>query len=210
MVLYLTQYLILHFKKIVFILLLTSLGSLFLIYSLNEYNKSQITPSPSEIELMKKNFGDINIKSKNDIFRVNQIVISKIHHKLNLHYPINISKIITDRAGYCYDRSLILQKIFIYNKIHIRPIFLFFHSDSTDANIFHLFDKDLQSHNIFEFKYEGKWYVMRTNSSMTELTTIEEYLNQSTASNYKYIRYLNNRNSKFIYPGFLPDVYWFN
>lgn len=185
------------------------MGLAFLIYSINEINKIQITPSLSEIDLLNKNYGNIKIKSKNDIIRLSQAVISKIHHKLNMHYPLNITKVIVEQKGYCYDRSLILQKIFIHNKIPIRPVFLYFKKGSKIPSIFNLFDKDLQSHSVFEFKYEGKWYLMKTNNTLTKIITLEEYINFEH-KNFKYIRYLSNRNSKFIYPSYLPDIYWFN
>lgn len=76
------------------------------------------------------------------------------------------------------------------------------------------FNPKVNSHSIFEFNWEGKWYVMRTNTLMTHFETLDEYLNNNIGvifpNNVKYLRYLSNRNSKFINPWWIPDIYYFN
>ena len=158
------------------------------------------------------NYTILHIKSKNDIYKVSSLVISQIRHELSINYPLDVKIVAKKKMGLCYDRSLILQKIFLYNKIPIRPIFVYFNSGSTKVSIFDLLAPNLKSHSVFEFKYKGEWYVMKTNSNLTKLIKLEQYISEGkTVPKYsKYVRGLSNRNSKFIYPSFLPDIYWFN
>jgi hypothetical protein len=50
---------------------------------------------------------------------------------------------------------------------------------------------------------------MRTNEKMKKLLEIEEYIKYGgyVPIHTKYIRYLSNRNGRFIYPNFIPDIY---
>ena len=105
-----------------------------------------------------------------------------------------------------------MLKLILLNFFLIFLSVILYQKSSIIALKFNLFDKKLLSHNIFEFKYQGKWYVMSTNKPLKKLQDIEQYIssNNSIPSNTKYIRYLNNRNSKFIYPSWIPDIYWIN
>ena len=181
-------------------------------FVINEFNKAQVVPKSIEIEAFKRCFGNIEIKSENDIYRVSSLVVSQIRHEMCINYPLDVKIVAEKKMGLCYDRSLILQKIFLYNKIPIKPVFVYFKSDSSNVSIFDLLAPNLKSHSIFEFKYKGEWYVMRTNTNLIKLIKLEEYISEGkTVPRYsKYIRCLSNRNSKFIYPSFLPDIYWFN
>lgn len=188
------------------------IGLIFSIFGINEFNKLQVEPKSNEINVLKRCFGNIEIKSENDIYRISSVVISQIRHKINIQYPIDVENVVEKKRGLCYDRSLILQKIFLYNKISIRPVFIYFKSGSTKVSFFDLFASNLQSHSIFEFKYNGEWYVMRSNYKLIKLIKLDQYISEgkSVPKYSKYIRCLSNRNSKFIYPSFLPDIYWFN
>jgi len=115
------------------------------------------------------------------------------------------------KKGLCYDRSLILQKIFIYSGIPIRPVYVYWSATGTDVSVFNLLDKNLNSHNLFEYNLSGKWYLMETSTVLSRSITLDKYLDEGklATKNCQYIRYLNNRNGKFIYPSFIPDVYYF-
>ncbi len=182
-----------------------------LFFSIVFWNRSQIKPTKQEITLLKEQLGDINIRSEKDIFHISQQVISKISHKENLDFPLSVINTLKKKSGFCYDRSLLMQKVFIYNNIPIRPVYIYYSTNGTDVSIFNLFDKNLYSHNIFEYKLNGKWYMMKTNYVLTKSITLSEYLDQGTSvpKNSKYIRYLNNRSGQFIYPSFIPDIYFF-
>ncbi len=180
-------------------------------FSIVFWNRSQIKPTKQEITLLKEQLGDINIRSEKDIFRISKLVISKISHKENLDFPLSVINTLKKKSGFCYDRSLLMQKIFIYNHIRIRPVYVYYSTNGTDVSVFSLFYKNLYSHNIFEYKLNGKWYMMKTNYILSKSITLREYLDQGTSvpKNSKYIRYLNNRSGRFIYPSFIPDIYFF-
>lgn len=176
------------------------------------WNRNQVKPTKEEIILLKKQFGDISIKDSLDIFKISEKVIENIAHQESRNFPLSVSKIIERHTGYCYDRSLILQKIFVYNKIPIRPVFIYYSNDGHDVQETDLLDNELLSHNVFEYYFNGKWSMMRTNKVLSESISLDDYIKQgiSVPSNSKYIRYLNNRSGKFLYPSFIPDIYFFN
>lgn len=195
-------------RKIIYTALFV-LFPFFLAIIIAKYNYSKIEPSPKEIQALKDSFGDIKVKSYDDILRISTLVISEIKHDFNPTFPIDITKIIQENKGFCYDRSLILQKIFIYNNIPIRPVFLYFGDKSNEVSILNILDSNLNSHNIFEFKFNGNWLVMPTNNITEQFLNLEEYISKGdiVPQNTKFIRYLNNRNGKFIYPSWIPDIY---
>ena len=184
---------------------------IFLFFSIVFWNRSQIEPTKQEISILKEQFGDINIRSESDIFRISKQVVDQILHKENFDFPLSVSSTLKKWSGFCYDRSLILQKIFIYNDIPIRPVFVYYSTNGNDVSVFNLFDKNLNSHNVFEYNLNGNWYLMRTNAAMSTRLTLSEYLDQGLAvpKNSKYIRFLNNRSGRFIYPSYIPDIYFF-
>jgi hypothetical protein len=174
-----------------------------------KYNRYKIKPSSQEILLLKRSFGSIDINSIEDIFRINSLVIDEIEHGFNGIFPISIEKVLNAKKGLCYDRSMILQKIFIYNNIPIRPVFLYYGQNQNDVSILNMLDKNLNSHNVFEFYYKDQWLLMPTSSIIKELIDLEDYIKKSkmVPKNTKHIRHLNNRNGRFIYPNWLPDIY---
>jgi hypothetical protein len=182
-------------------------------FSINEYNKSIISPTQIEIDLLRRKFGSIQVDDKKDIFRIQNLVMKSIKHKFLKSENLEVNLILQKGYGYCYDRSFLLQKIFTYNKIPIRPVYLYYYRNGRELKFYSLFFSDINSHNLFEYRWEGKWYVMRTNALMFNLENLDDYLKSKTkefSSEIKYVRYLNNRNSKFLSPGYIPDFYYFN
>lgn len=177
--------------------------------SIIKYNRYKIKPSSQEILLLKRSFGSIDINSIEDIFRINSLVINEIEHGFNGTFPISIEKVLNGKKGLCYDRSMVLQKIFIYNNIPIRPVYLYYGQNQNDVSIINLLDKNLNSHNVFEFYYKNRWLLMPTSSVLKDLIDLENYIKKSkmVPKNTKHIKYLNNRNGSFIYPNWLPDIY---
>ncbi len=196
------------FVKIFLVTIVTVSLFLFLIII---WNRNQIKPTNYELMLLKKHFKNIDIRDESDIFRISKIVVNDIVHKKNLTVPLSIARVVDKGEGFCYDRSLILQKIFIYNGIPIRPVYIYYSPTGEDVTIFNLLDKNLMSHNVFEYYYNGKWNLMKTNSKLMKTISLQEYLDHSkiVPKNSGYIRYLNNRNGQFIYPSFIPDIYYY-
>ena len=79
-----------------------------LIVATIKYNQYKIKPSSQEILLLERSFGNIDIKSTDDIFRINSLVINEIEHGFNGTFPISVEKVLNDKKGLCYDRSTIL------------------------------------------------------------------------------------------------------
>jgi hypothetical protein len=174
------------------------------------YNKYQVKPTEQEtIELKRFYKSAINIKTTEDIIYLQNYTISTISHKPNGIGERNIIKILKEKYGFCYDRSLILQKVMLMNGIEIRPVLLFSNPFNEKTAKLDLFSKNIQTHNIFEFYWKDKWYVMRTNQHMYHLISLDDYL--ATQNLFKteprYIRYLNNRNGRFLSPSWIPDIY---
>jgi hypothetical protein len=175
-----------------------------------QINRDQISPNQAEIELMREAYGDISIKSVGDLIRIQNRVL-----ELNKHRFVDAGEFKLKTKlyqGLCFDRSIIFQKILIYNKISFRPIYLY-HSGPTNTPL-DLFSSKVKSHAVIEFKFGKNYYIMRTNSKMNHLQTLEMYLNVKNPYLLKggtnVIYYLSNRNGRFIAPSYLPDIYYFN
>lgn len=194
-------------KNIVKFSLFLFLVSCFLIM----FNRIQIKPTKSELNIIKNTLGNINIANSSDIIKVQNLVMQEIGIEFLGKDEIDVEKVFIKKKGLCYDRSLILQKIFINSNIPVRPVFLYYYYDRTkEVSTLSFFSKDINSHSIFEFYFEDQWYVCRTNTYMKKLQTLEEYLKSSDTNlplNVKFIRHLSNRNSRFIYPSWIPDIY---
>lgn len=186
---------------------------LFLLFKgLSAYNISQIKPTEHEISILKQNFGDIVIKSEVDIVNLQNKSFDLIAYDgrgLNHYQEIVIDSLFKWKRALCFHRSLLLQKIFLYNNINVTPVYLYFDKQKPDqTSITDLLDSDLQSHNVFLIDFQGKSYLIQTNHRMTRLLTIEEYFNISTMpKGTKYLKHLNNRNGNYISPAWIPDIY---
>jgi hypothetical protein len=183
-----------------------------LILTIISINQANVKPSNVEIYFLQNKFGKLTIHNKRDLISIQNKVVKEIKHEFNGSDEIVVKDIIISKKGFCYDRSLILQKIFILNKIPIRPVYIFFNSQKKNTDVLDFFYKNIQSHNVFEFKYNNNWYVLKTNNTMEEFQTLEQYISSGSTvpSSSKFVKYLNNRNSKFIYPSYIPDIYFFN
>lgn len=178
--------------------------------SLLQINRGQISPNNAEIELLQEAYGNIDINTLTDLIRIQNKVL-----EINKHELVNTGQFILKEnlyKGECYDRSIILQKILIYNKISVRPVFIYFGGPTNTA--VDIFSSKLKSHSIFEFKWGSNYYVMRTNTKMVKCEKIDEYLKEPNwsfpKSGVHYLRYVSNRNGRFLVPNWLPDIYYIN
>ena len=178
---------------------------------INIFNKSQIYPSYAEKLILDSLFQWKEIKNEKDVLDCQDKVLATIIHEYNFDgkSAINIIKIVHDKMGMCYDQSMILQKYFIYRGFKVRPVLLFF-NNSGHTRWTDIFLKNLQTHNIFEINIDGKWLVIDPSIKLVKLMEIQDYLKISMLPlDTKYLRYVNNRNGKFIYPSYIPDIYGF-
>lgn len=174
------------------------------------FNSYKIKPTEKEIVELKKFYKSIiHISSKKDILVLQNFTINKIKHESIGIDEIDVIKILKVKKGFCFDRSLILQKVMLLNGIEIRPVFLYSNPLQTKTNVLDFFSSKVKTHNIFEFYWQDKWYIMKTNHNMYHLISLTEYLaNQNLYKTApRYIRYLNNRNGRFLSPSWIPDIY---
>ena len=119
------------------------------------FNKYQVKPTEQEtIELKRFYKSAINIKNTENIIYLQNYTINTIPQKSNGIDKINIIKILKDKYGLCYDRSLILQKVMLLNGIEIRPVFLYSTPLQKNTGVLDLFSNKVSTHNIFKFYYK--------------------------------------------------------
>ena len=174
------------------------------------FNRYKIKPTEKEIVELKKFYKSIiHISSKKDIIVLQNFTIDKIKHESIGIDEIDISKILKVKKGLCFNRSMILQKVLIYNGIDLRPVYLYSNPKMSTTGILDLLSTKTHSHNIFEFYYEGKWYMMETNKKMDRFLPLNKFLEKQDffKNQVRYVRYLNNRHGRFIYPSWIPDIY---
>ena len=187
----------------VFLLLLT--GALIRIY-----NQKKMIPTKHEEQILRSFYGDLfEIRDSTDILSAQKFTIENIIHKRiqDEKSPIIIDSIIDKRAGFCYDRSMLLQKLLLANGFELRPVYLYYTLSNTGYTDF--FNNNLDSHTIIEIKFNNDWYIVQTNHPQTKMKKIDEYIIERNKPGMytHYIRYLNNRHGGFIQPKWIPDIY---
>jgi hypothetical protein len=181
----------------------------FLVFSFL-FNQYQVKPTENEIIELKKIYkSKINIKNTDNIILLQNYTIDNISHNSNGINEIDIINILKTKKGLCFHRSLIMQKVMLLNGIKIRPIFLFSTPFQKSTSIFDFFSTKVYTHNIFEYYWNGKWYVMETNNKMLKPLSLNEFLSKQKIFRIqpRFVRYLNNRNGRFIKPSWIPDIY---
>jgi hypothetical protein len=178
---------------------------------ISEYNFSKIKPTDSDVVALKQNFTDLKIDDESDILRIqNQLcdILDFKSKKTFYNEEVRIDSVLKN-GGICFHRSIILQKIFLLNNIPVIPVYLYYdHNSPSKTTILDIFDKDLNSHNIFLIKFSGEFVVIETNLRMKKLMTLDQFMtNGHMPCGTKYIKHLNNRNGSFIFPSWIPDVY---
>lgn len=177
-----------------------------------KFNLNKIYPTSSEV-LEISNFlkpKSYKISSHKDILSLQNFIVRNTKNGANSSYTcaINISALINEKKGACFDRSLFLQKVLLLNNISVRPIYLFFSPFNSQTTLLDFFRTSTNSHNIFEYYYESQWHVLETNYLQNKQLNLNEYLSEYyPAKNIRYIKYLNNRNGYMIAPGWIPDIY---
>ena len=189
-------------KTIIYSLLFT-----IILISINYYNYFRINPTVSEIKNINKLISNKIIHDTNDLKYIQHIIIDSIAHISNNNgREINIDSVIVNKQGFCFDRSLLLQKILIMNNFKIKPLYLY-EVNIDDNSLIKFFSRNLNSHNAFEVFINKKWYFIRTNDKIINFESLDNYIKSN--KNYRYIKYLNNRNGSFIFPKCIPDIYGF-
>jgi hypothetical protein len=178
--------------------------------------------------LLKSFFGSqFVIREFEDVLEAQNLALKKIPHGQRIWETdaLSLEFIVDQTLGPCYEMSFLLQKLLLANGLKVRPTYIFFGKDNTRWIDF--FRPGIESHNIFETKINGEWVVVETKIAMTNktLSSLDNYfdsggyaeaivteamINKSLGivpSHAKYIRHVFSRNSIFIAPWYLPDIY---
>ena len=161
--------------KLIRLILICSTFSLIIIILLNNL---YVYPNDHEKTLLNNYFKYSKISTKEEILKFQNKVIEDFRHEyINNKKAISIDSIIFYKKGYCYDRSLLMQKYFLSKNFRVRPIYIY--RNVSNNRIIDFLKYNLNSHNLFEVYFNNSWYVIRTNSKMTKLETLDEYLHSS-------------------------------
>ena len=217
-------------KKLIKILLVGPplLVALF-IYLLFLFNQNAVSPSDEDVVLLKSFFGSqFVIRDLEDILEAQNLAMKKIPHgerRWELD-ALSLELIVDQTLSSCYERSFLLQKLLLANGFKVRPIYIFFGKSNT--HLIDFFRPGINSHGVFETKINGAWVVIETKTAMTNKTLsslnnyfdsggyaeaiveeamIDKRLGGGIPSHAKYIRHVFSRNSIFIAPWYLPDIY---
>jgi len=193
------------------------------------FNQNALSPDDEEVVLLKSFFGSqFVIREFEDILEAQNLALKKIPHggKIWELDALSLEFIVDQTHGACYEMSLLLQKLFLANGLKVRPVFIFFGKDNTRWIDF--FRPGIESHNIFETNINGEWVVVETKIAMTnetlssldnyfdsggyaeaifEAAMIDKRLGGGIPSHAKYMRHVFSRNSIFIAPWYIPDIY---
>jgi hypothetical protein len=200
------------YKKIFIILCGVFISAfIFLLFSFM-YNRNTVKPTKAEIVVLNSFYKSlIEVKNIKDIISLQNHTIESIIHDENGVGEIDIINVLKTKKGLCFHRSMVLQKVMLLNGISIRPVFLYSDPFDDNTSMLDFFSNKIYTHNIFEFYYQEKWYIMETNKKMTNLSTLNQFLsNQKIFKTHpRYLKFLNNRNGRFIKPVWIPDIYGF-
>ena len=179
-----------------------------LIISMIYFNRFMLSPSKKEEKRLNDFSKGIDFTKQNSIIEAQNRLFENVAIGFLSSDEIDILKVLDNRKGYCYDRSLVLQKLFLLKGFQIRPVYLFYNK-SKPTTFFDFIKAETHSHNLFEIYLNKRWYVVRTNTKMLKFESLEEYIvnNKIYPSHSLFIRHLNNRNGRFIFPSFVPDIY---
>lgn len=173
-------------------------------------NRNQVYPSNFEIKRLNIFFYNKKVEKLEDIIEIQNKVVTEISHKNTGTGRLDINRTLKLKHGQCFDRSLLLQKYFLLKGLKIRPVYLFWGNDNS-TSVYDFFCKNINSHNVFELCFKNKWYLIKTNTKIKKLESLNQYLmsGKTVPTHTKYIKYLNNRNGVFLYPSYIPDIYFF-
>ena len=178
------------------------------------FNQNAISPDDEDVVLLKSFFGSqFVIREFEDVIEAQNLALKKIPHGQRIWEldTLSLEFIVDQTHGPCYEMSFLLQKLMLANGLKIRPTFIFFGEDNTRWIDF--FRPGIRSHNIFETKINGEWVIVETKIAMTNktLSSLDNYRDSAgygvVPSHAKYIRHVFSRNSIFIAPWYLPDIY---
>jgi|GEM_PF-526785 len=231
-----------YLGKILIALLLSLAGILLLLWI---FSTKLTTTAEDEIYIqayikewgLPENIDSIPGAFAGEIAFINRIQDSVIHSIQGYNKPIpkekvgNIRFYFEMKTGACYDRALLMEKLFTRFGLQTRHIFVFFRDDETPTRTIDILRKKLPSHALLEIKTSKGWMVIDT---QTAWMGIDEQGNPLTLAELRYqwkvgkkwdlltnqqipahlLGIHQNGNFKFVYGlysrhgGFLPQDKW--
>ena len=180
---------------------------------LSRFNRFELYPSSTELRLINETF-NIEIDNVNDL----DVLITKIKMTMKeddrFDGQISFDAPEKFRYGSCYNRSLLIQKILLYNEIDFYPVYVFYELSGT-TSLFSVFRRSISSHQSLVVYFGENYYFVEVNNSNSGITvrnlydSWDDYKQNSVLREYdiRFIPYLNNRHGRYIWPNFLPDFY---
>ena len=100
------------------------------------------------------------------ISTVHDSIIAEIKHEEIAHSSFgDVSYYYNNRKGFCYDRSVLMEKMLSYYQFPFRHIYVYFGKGEQKPGIFAFFKKGLPSHALTEVKTSRGWMLVGSNSN---------------------------------------------
>ena len=96
---------------------------------------------------------------------VTSVVSTIQHNEISFKEFGNIKYYYKNRKGQCFDRSILLEKIFKYYDFNFRHVFIYFLKKSTqEPHVIDFFRKSTLSHAVTEVETKAGWVVIDSNT----------------------------------------------
>jgi hypothetical protein len=100
------------------------------------------------------------------ISRVQDSIVAQVKHFQIPHQAFgNVSYYFANRKGQCYDRAVLMEKIFSYYQFPFRHLYIYFGKEGKNVSTLDFFEKGLSSHALFELKTSKGWMTCGTNAN---------------------------------------------
>jgi hypothetical protein len=114
------------------------------------------------------------------ISKVQDSVVANITHaQIPSKSFASIAYYYNNHKGYCYDRAVLMEKIFSYYNFSYRHAFVYFGKNKRSAGFWDLFKKNIPSHALLEVKTKKGWMVVGTNENVLGVDSNNEVMNLS-------------------------------
>ena len=100
------------------------------------------------------------------VSRVQDSIVKNFKGAFNPNEKVGqVSFYFQNRAGVCYDKALLMEKIFLEYGFQIRHMYIYFREDNLAIERTDFFKKGLTSHAMLEVKTRKGWMVVATNGN---------------------------------------------
>jgi hypothetical protein len=154
--------------------------------SINSEDKKYIQAFVSDWKL-PVNVDSVHNSFENEvafITKVQDSVIYTIHQEEIPHkFFGSVSYYYNNRKGFCYDRAVLMEKIFSYYHFSFRHAYIYFGNDSTKVGVDDFFKRRLASHGVVEVKTKKGWMTVETIANWIGLDKDNQVLDLSKLRN---------------------------